>query len=160
MLNCLCRALLIFNNCGINIFMNTELQIQRKLVELTFSRNFESLLLTYPSEHFSLTHDLEFALERGLNLLSELEDVRDIEHIELVKELIRHTNQLTVMDAVYFSNWKLHVSEDLLDEIDLLLLTHGSDLALLGLNKVNEAFMIVLLAVAGCKDLLGVERST
>jgi|GEM_PF-3923244 len=131
--------------------MKASIDVRRKLVELTFSRDFEAILLAYPTRHLSLTHDLELAVQRGLLALEELEDVHDLEHIDLIRDLIAQTNKLTVMDAVYFTHWKLTISEDILDEIDLLLLAHGNDLTGLGLKKTTEATLIILLAVAGCR---------
>lgn len=130
--------------------MSVVADTKRRVVELTFSRDFESLLLNYPSSHESLTFDLELAIQRGLSLLSELEDVHDLQHVNTIKQLVVLSNNYSVMESGYFEHWKLPLSEDLLDEIDLLILAHGADLEELGLKRANEPMLVMLLAVAGC----------
>lgn len=132
----------------------TKKHLERRVIDITFSRDFESLLLQTTTKHLSLTHDLEYAAQRGLDRLQELEDVRDIEHIDYISQLISRTNQLSVMDSIYFTHWKVAISEDLLDEIDLLLLSHGYDLQELGLQNVTPATILVLLATAGYHEQL------
>lgn len=130
--------------------MYVQQLVKRKAIPITFSRDFESLLLNYPSDHISLTHDIELATERGLQLLEELEDAHDIKHTEAIKRLIEKANRYSVVDSAHFAQWHINVSEDLLDEVDLLLLTHGEDLQALGLTTVSQGSVIVLLSVAAC----------
>ena len=130
--------------------MNSVTVLKRKIISLTFSRDFESILLAYPSSHVSLTDDLERAVIRGLQILDELEDVRDLQHVQFLSHVIQKTNTLSKMDAVYFSEWKLPFAEEILDEVDLVLLTHDNDLRGLGLQNCNQSTLIILLAIAGC----------
>ncbi|MFO0971540.1 MAG: hypothetical protein U0520_04325 [Candidatus Saccharimonadales bacterium] len=131
--------------------MDTSQAVKRKVVELTFSRDFEALLLGHPTPHTSLTHDLELAIERGLQRLIELEDVRELQHQSLITHLVAQTNLYQAMESEYFDHWKIAVSEDLLDEVDLLLLSHGKDLVKLGLFAETTAATLLMLAVAGLR---------
>jgi hypothetical protein len=131
--------------------MDTSQAMKRKVVELTFSRDFEALLLAHPTPHTSLTHDLELAIERGLERLTELEDVRELQHQTLISHLVTQTNRYRTMESDYFNHWKIALSEDLLDEVDLLFLSHSKDLVQLGLFAETTAAVLLLLAVAGLR---------
>lgn len=131
--------------------MNTVLitpTIIRKTIPITFSKEFEGLLLSYASKHTSLTEDLELHIQRGLKLLEELEDVHDLQHVDTLRALIATTNQYLKIDTPNFQTWFITIAEELVDEADLLLLTHGEDLAELGLETVNQGTILVLLATA------------
>lgn len=131
--------------------MDSTLQVKRTVLYLTFSREFEALLLSYPTAHSSLTHDLELAVERGLERLIELEDVRELKHQALISYLISHTNRYSVMSSNHFEQWSIALREDLLDEVELMLLSHGKDLVELGLYAHTPSALILLLAVAGLR---------
>ena len=128
--------------------MHIQQVVKRKTIAITFSQKFEELLLNYQAPHISLSHDLETAAQNGLSRLNELEDVRDLKRVERIKDLIEKTNQLSNMSSSYFTQWHLNISEDLLDEIELLILTHGEDLIALGLKDSMPGTVLVLLATA------------
>ncbi len=133
--------------------MDIQVLVKRKAITMTFSREFESLLLRSKSDHISLTHDLEFQALIGLKILEELEDVHDLKHVDTIQKLLLQTNLYTVIDSTQFPHWHINVSEDLLDEVDLLLLTHGEDLKQLGLKNVSQGTVLVMLAVAAIKNV-------
>ena len=120
-----------------------NVQIVRKTIPITFSAQLESQLLNFPSNHESLTHDLEFHARRGLSLLEELEDVHDLKHIEAIKELVTKTNDYSQMTSEYFTSWHIAIDEVLLDELDLLKLTHGEDLQSLGLVDSSQGKLLI-----------------
>ena len=128
--------------------MDIQYLVKRKPLTICFSKAFEGLLLSAELEHISLTHDLEEAAQKGLALLESLEDAHDIKDVTRLKELIARTNELTSMDGEYFPNWQINISEDLLDEVDLVILAHGEDLVELGLHDAAPGTVLVLLATA------------
>lgn len=132
--------------------MNVQQLVERKTIAIIFSREFEALLLNFPSDHLSLTHDLELAAQAGVLSLEELEDAHDLKHVEAIKNLIAKTNGYLNMESEYFKQWSINISVDLLDEVDLLILTHGDDLKTLGLTQVSQGSVLVLLAVAACTN--------
>lgn len=128
--------------------MDVKALVRRKTIPISFSREFESLLLNADTPHLSLTDDLEIAAKNGLLLLEDLEDVREINHKDTLHELIHKTNELSVVESEHFTTWHILMSEDLLDEVDLVILAHGDDLIELGLNRVDQGSLITLLAVS------------
>lgn len=128
--------------------MNAVELVPRTTIDITFSRQFESLLLAYPSAHYSLTTDLEIHLRRGLRLLEELEDVHDLKHLEVIKKLVRAANEHGQIGSDYFTSWKISIANDLLDEVDLLTLTHGEDLLALGLFEITQGAIVVFAVIA------------
>lgn len=124
------------------------MHIPRRTVALTFSPAFEQQLLNFPTAHASLTSDLEHHIRRGLSLLEELEDVNDLRHQAAFSTLVKLTNQNCQMQTPYFKDWYLEISEELLDAIDLMVLTHGEDLQSLGLTEMSPATMLILVATA------------
>jgi len=132
--------------------MSVVTDLNRTVISIKFSKEFEALLLSQPMDHLSLTHDLEAAAYQGLSKLAELEDPHDLKHVEVIKKLISQTTNYSFMNGLYFSNWKIAVSDDLLDEIDLMALTHGADLMQLGLLDTTHGTLLVLLAVTGCSS--------
>lgn len=128
--------------------MNVQALVRRKTIPISFSQDFEALLLASSTAHVSLTHDLELAAQSGLQMLEDLEDVRDIQHIESLQTLIEKTKTFSQIESDYFKSWHIDISEDLLDEIDLLLLTHKEDLIELGLTDPSHGSILILLATA------------
>ena len=128
--------------------MNSTVQVKRQTIAMTFSQEFESLMLAYDSQHISLTHDLEFHITRGLELLAELEDVQDLQHKEVIQKLINDTNYYSIISSNYFKAWQIAIAEDLLDEVDLLQLAHGEDLAEMGLIDQKRGTLVLLIAIA------------
>lgn len=110
-------------------------------------------MLNSPARHESLSHDLEWAVQKGLKRLAEFEDVQDIEHVEKIKELIKQANLYAQISSSYFQQWYINVAEDLIDEVELLLLTHGDDLVELGLKDNSTGTLLVLLALAELTDV-------
>lgn len=123
--------------------------VARRTIPIAFSRDFESKLLNFCDAARSLSADLEAATRRGLEMLEELEDVHDLKHTETVQLLIALTNKYLQMDGQYFQSWHIAVAEDILDEIDLVKITHGEDLIKLGLEKIDQGSLVVLVATAG-----------
>jgi hypothetical protein len=128
--------------------MDVQQLVKRRTIAISFSKDFESLLLNAPMPHASLTDDLETAAKNGLLLLEDLEDVREIKHKDTLHELIIKTNQFSKITSEHFTKWHINVSEDLLDEVDLVILAHGDDLKELGLVPVNQGMILLLLAVS------------
>lgn len=122
--------------------------VERRTLPIAFSKAFESLLLNYPSSHQSLSHDLELAIERGLELFSELSSVSELEHTQDIRVLVALTNRHITTESKHFKTWYISLREDLIDEVDQIILTHGDDLNRLGLDSTtgNTA---VFLAIAG-----------
>ena len=121
---------------------------ERTTVALTYSKSFELLVLSSPITHNTLTQDLEYHIARGLELLSELEDVSEIHHAEAFTQLVQLTNNYCVMDSPYFTCWHVAISSELLDALDLLVLLHGDDLLALGLKDTEQKTMLVLAVTA------------
>lgn len=132
------------------VLRRTTVPVSRRVIPMIFSRDFESLLLNSALEHESLSADIETAARSGMTLLEELLDVNELEHAEQIKTLIAKTVPLSISDNIYFPSWQISIAEDLLDDIDLALLTHGDDLRALGLNPLDQSKMLILLAVTGC----------
>ncbi len=124
-----------------------QVLVARQAVPITFSKEFEALLLSQSTDHISLTHDLELQVIKGLEILEELEDVHDIKHVEIIRSLVQLTNKYLVIDSTHFKYWHINIAEDILDEVELLKLTHGEDLEALGLLPVTAGTIIVLLAI-------------
>jgi hypothetical protein len=129
--------------------MNSSMLAKRTTIPIRFSQELEYRLLKLNTPHLSLTHDLELAAYKGLELLEELEDVRDITHLAQIQKLIGETNRCRQAQSKEFQRWHIALSEDLLDEVDLLLITHGEDLTAIGLKELSRDSIIVLLVVAG-----------
>lgn len=129
--------------------MTNIAKTKRKVVSLTFSRELEYKLLSIPTNHISLTHDVEACAVRGLELLKELEEVTELTHIPQIQMLIEQTNSCSAMQVKEFASWQLSISEDILDEVDLIILTHGPDLKDLGLNNTTVSQVLLLTIVAG-----------
>lgn len=126
--------------------LSAAVTLKRKTILITFSRDFESHMLTSNfSRHESLSQDIELHARRALEKFAELEDVKELQHPLELKELIKKSNQLAVMESNYFTEWKLAIEEDLLDEIDLVILAHGEDLKQLGLADISQGGVLVLL---------------
>lgn len=134
--------------------MDLQVFVRRRTVPIPFSRDLEALLLTTSTEHLSLTHDLELAAQKGANMLADLEDVRDIKHTDSLQTLIDKTKVYGKTDSNYFKTWHIDIAEDLLDEIDLLLLTHKEDLLDMGLEDATHGTLLVLLALASLTNNL------
>lgn len=137
--------------------MNVVQLVNRETIALVFSREFESLLLNSKYDHISLSHDLEAAAEKGLQILEELEDVHDIRDVDVIKLLILATNNFLQIDSNHFKSWHIGISADLIDEIDLLILTHGEDLVQLGLKSSSLGSVLLLLSTSA---LLGIELAS
>ena len=125
-----------------------QVGVTRITTQLQFSPEYEHALLNFPTSHQSLTHDVEYHIERGLHLLSELEDVSEITHADHFARLVQRTNANCVMQSEYFTHWHIAIKEELLDAIDLLVLVHGEDLLALGLKDISRATLAVLCATA------------
>lgn len=123
---------------------------QTVVLKLKFSIEFEALLLNSGLPHNSLREDLEMAARLGLEVLDELEDVEEIKYKNQLQEMIEKTRPYNKMTSQYFNHWKLEITEDLIDEIELMLLTHGEDLKQLGL-QADVSTSLLLLAVTGVK---------
>ncbi len=54
------------------------------------------------------------------------------------------------MESKYFESWQLSISNDLLDAVELVLMTHGAELSELGLVGISLSQLTMFLAVAGC----------
>lgn len=134
------------------VLRQTTVPVSRRVVPITFSRDFESMLLNSDLPHESLSKDIELAARRGLILLEELLDVTELKDVKRVASLVARTIPLSVTNSQYFPKWHLSIAEDLLDDIDLAVLTHGDDLKELGLNPVDQSKVLVLLAVAACTE--------
>ncbi len=134
--------------------MSVQVLVKRRTIPISFSRGLEALLLATDTEHLSLTHDLELAAQKGANMLADLEDVRDIKHTDSLQTLIDKTKVYSKTDSEYFKTWHLDISEDLIDEIDLLLLTHKEDLLEMGLEDATHGTLLVLLALAALTNNL------
>ena len=133
--------------------MYNTLTTKRRAIPITFSREFEARLLALPTPHTSLTHDLESQVIKGSKLMEELENIHDIRHVDALKLLIAQTNEYLIISSPYFTQWSIHISEDVLDEIDLIIMTHGTDLSELGLRRVDQGSISVLLATAAISDV-------
>lgn len=129
--------------------MDAKVLTPRKTISIRFSRELEFRLLSTPLPHVSLSDDLEQCANKGLELLDELKDVREIKHQEQIKKLINESNTHHNMGSLPFKAWNISISEELLDEVELLILTHGEDLKNLGLRGVSVSSVIVLLIVTG-----------
>jgi hypothetical protein len=127
--------------------LDSQVVVRRSAI-VTFSQEFEHKLLSYPTDHSSLSDDLEFHVAHGLTLLPELQGVNDIKNQSAFKKLMELTNHHTKMEPDYFKAWTIDISEDLLDAIDLITLTHGKDLLQLGLKDTAVSTMLVLCATA------------
>lgn len=127
--------------------------LKRRTIAISFSQAFETMLLNSRTAHTSLTHDLEALAYQGLKLLDDLEDVKEIIQVTRLRKLIPHANRHAQISSEYFTSWQITLSEDLLDEIDLLILMHGEDLKDLGLNNVSQGSIIVLLCTAALIDI-------
>lgn len=123
--------------------------ISRKTIEVPFSRELEYLLLQIPTRHASLTDDIEQCSLRGLQLVSELEDVVELPHTQQIRKLVEITNLYIGMDEEAFDSWNIAISENLVDELELLILTHGEELKELGLEKVSTGSVLTLTIVSG-----------
>lgn len=124
-------------------------QIKRKPINITFSRDFESLLLAQDTKHLSLTDDLEWAVRQGLYKLEEFEDVRDLTNTVRLSKYIDQANKYSKITSNYFKYWVISISEEILDELELIKLTHGDELLKLGLSDLNIGSILVLTATAG-----------
>jgi hypothetical protein len=134
--------------------MGLLVQNDRRTIPMIFSREFEAMLITSDAPHISLTHDLEFAVSRGLEYLQELEDVLELQHLDRIKSLVASTNNYLHLTFVAFHSWYLQFSTDLIDEIDQIMLVHGEDLINLGLRKLDLNSVVILLANAGLSGSL------
>lgn len=134
--------------------METLVQVERRTIPMVFSREFEAMLLTSDAPHISLTHDLEFAVSRGLEYLQELEDVLEFQHSDRIKSFIEKTNSYMHQTHPPFTCWYVQFSEDLIDEIDQIILIHQEDLRSIGLQVVTINSVILLLATAGASKHL------
>jgi hypothetical protein len=134
--------------------MDLQVFVKRRTVPISFSRDLEALLLATNTEHISLTHDLELAAQKGVDMLADLEDVRDIKHTDSLQTLIDKTNIFSKTDSDYFKTWHIDIADDLLDEIDLVLLAHKEDLIDMGLENVTHGTLLVLLALAALTNNL------
>lgn len=128
--------------------MYSQSLVKRKTIPISFSKEFESMLLHASTPHMSITDDLEIACARGLELLSDLEEVKDIKHTKSLHEIVADTNLYLQISSSFFKQWYINISEDLLDEIDLILLTHKDELRESGLKVLNQGSVVILLAVA------------
>lgn len=121
----------------------------RNTTAVSFNRTLEHLLLNIPSPHSSLTEDIELCATLGLELVSELREVTEIKHVPQIQKLVQLTNYFTNMAALEFDTWHIEVSEDIVDEIELIILTHGNDLKELGLTNASVGTVLILLVVSG-----------
>jgi hypothetical protein len=128
--------------------MYTQSHVRRKTIAVSFSRELESMLLQADTPHLSITDDLEIACAKGLELLSGLEEVKDLEHTKSLHEIIVDTNAYLHISSSFFKQWHIDISEDLLDEVDLILLTHKDELRESGLTVITRGSILILLAVA------------
>lgn len=129
--------------------MTSAVLVRRRPIRITFSQAFEALLLKQEAAHQSLTHDLEHAATIGLAKLQQIEDVTELDETAQLHRFIDEANTHSVMDAIHFQYWTISVSEDILDELELIKLTHGEDLLQLGLSDLSEGSLLVLAATAG-----------
>ena len=128
--------------------MSVQVLVKRRTIPISFSQEFEALLLAGNTDHLSLTHDLETAAQNGLQMLEDLEDVRDLKHADSLQTLIEKSKDYSQIKSEYFKNWHIDISEDLLDEVDLMLLTHKEDLLEMGMQEPTHGNVLIILAVA------------
>lgn len=131
----------------------TAVQVSRRVIPMTFSREFESILLNSPLDHESLSSDIEQAAWNGMAILDELLEVAELTQTEKIKILIAQTVPYTIYENSQFSHWHLSICEELLDDIDLALLTHGDDLTSLGFGSLTQSKMLVFLAISGASSI-------
>lgn len=131
----------------------TTVQVSRRVIPMTFSRDFESLLLGSELQHRSLSSDIEVSARNGIIALNEFFDVSELVHTTHIKELIVKTVPLSQTDNQFFPHWHISIAEDLLDEVDLMMLTHGDDIQSLGLDPICQSRILLLLSVSGCTML-------
>lgn len=124
--------------------------VPRRVVPMVFTRDFESMLLNTPLNHESLSADIEEAARIGMSTLNELFDVFELAHGKQIKQLVDRTIPLLKSPDTYFTHWQLSIAEDLLDEVDLVLLTHGEEIQSFGLTPLDQSRILVMFAVTGC----------
>lgn len=129
--------------------MTSVTDIKRKTTPLSFNQNLEFKLFTLPIHHTSLTEDIELCALKGLELLSELEEVTEITHLPQIAQLVEITNEYGNMDNIHYRTWHIEIAEDVLDEIELIILSHGEDLKELGLKDVSCGGVLLLAVITG-----------
>lgn len=138
---------------GVQAIRSTALPVIRRTTVMIFNGAFEQLLLNSDYSHSSLSADIEDSCRDGIQLLDELFDVTELKHRESIKQLIDYVQPMAQPQSIYFPHWFVNISEELLDQLDLIMMTHGHDLEELGLTPISTSKLILFLSTAGLLNL-------